>query len=198
MRRITARMFLSFAAFLLAQNVAPSLVKASDTMQPVEVAVYVVDISEVQELQQSVVADFVIIARWHQDDLEDPDAPDLRIFSLDQVDSPRLFVINGRRLREKFGTQVEVNQAGEALLRQRYQGTLSIPMDLRNFPMDVQTFEIAVGTLDFRDRKLVPDPRRSGAMNSFTVAGWRVEPVALRSGGLRAPDGNHYYSTLTA
>lgn len=197
-RRFRVCLLLSFAAFWLAENVAPSLAKASDTMQSVEVAVYVVDISEVQELEQSVVADFVIIARWYQDGLEDPDAPDLRIFSLDEVDSPRLFVINGRRLREKFGTNVEVNPAGRVLFRQRYQGTLSVPMDLRNFPMDVQSFEIVVGTLDFRDRKLIPDPGRSGAMNSFTVAGWHVEPVTLRSGELIAPDGHHHYSTLTA
>jgi len=198
LRRIKVRIFLLFVALGLAPIVAPGFAKASETKQAVDVAIYVIDISEVQELQQSVVADFVIIARWHQDDLEDPDAPELRIFSLDQVESPRLFVINARRLREKFGTSVEVDRTGQALLRQRYQGTLSVPMDLRNFPMDVQTFEIAVGTLDYRGRKLVADPRRSGAMQSFTVAGWRVEPVALESGELMAPDGNHYYSTITA
>ncbi|MCH2171993.1 hypothetical protein MK489_14500 [Myxococcota bacterium] len=165
---------------------------------PVEVGVYVLDISEIQELQQSVVVDFAIIASWQQNDLADPGAPELRVLPLAQVDSPRLFVINGRNLKERFEPLVDVDRKGRVIFRQRYQGTLSIPMNLKDFPMDIQTFEVEIGTLDHRNRVLIPDPSRSGKMRSFTVAGWNVAPQSLSDGKQLAPDGIHSYATITA
>ena len=164
----------------------------------VEVGVYVIDISEVQEREQSVVADFAVIATWHQDELADPDAPELRRVPLSEVDSPRLFILNGRKLGEKFERFAEIDRSGRVLHRQRYQGTLSTPMHLEDFPLDVQTFDIVIGTLDHRNRTLVADASRSGSMKSFTVAGWMIRPEKLQAGKQLAPDGRHHYSTLTA
>ena len=171
---------------------------ASTRLQPVDVGVYVLDISQIRELEQSVVADFAVIASWQQDDLADADAPDRRLFPLGEVDSPRLFVINGRSLETRFDDLVEVDPAGRVIYRQRFQGALSVPMQLKDFPMDVQTFEIEVGTLAYRSRALVADLSRSGVMKGFTVAGWMVEPEAVVAGDQMAPDGVHSYSTVTA
>jgi hypothetical protein len=176
-------------------------VSAADTASkraPIEVGVYVIDISEIQEREQSVVADFAVIATWHQNELADPDAPELRRVPLNKVDSPRLFILNGRKLRERFDRFAEIDRSGRVIYRQRYQGTLSAPMHLENFPLDVQTFEIVIGTLDHRSRTLLADPSRSGSMKSFTVAGWMVHPEKLQAGKQLAPDGVHHYPTLSA
>ena len=166
--------------------------------RPVYVAVYVVDISRVQELEQAIMADFLVIARWERPDLADPSAPEIRTFSIDEVDSPRLIVLNSRRLRQKIEPIAEVSRTGTVLFRQRYQGTLSTPMDLENFPMDRQLFKIEVGTLDHKERTLVPDERRSGAMHEFTVAGWEVEEDRMLAADQLAPDGVNTFSTVTA
>jgi hypothetical protein len=166
--------------------------------RPVYVAVYVVDISRVLELEQAIMADFLVIARWERPDLADPSAPELRTLSIEEVDSPRLVVINSRKLRQKLEPIAEVTRTGTVLFRQRYQGTLSTPMDLKNFPMDRQFFKIEVGTLDHKARRLVPDERRSGAMHEFTVAGWEVEEAPMLAADQLAPDGVSAFSTVTA
>ena len=172
---------------------APPTVK-----RPVDVAVYVVDISRIQEIDQAIMADFLVIARWERPDLADPSAPELRMIPIEELDSPRLIVINSRKLRQKIEPIAEVSRTGTVLFRQRYQGTLSTPMDLKNFPMDRQYFKIEVGTLDHKARKLVPDERRSGAMHDFTVAGWEVEEAPMLAADQMAPDGVNAYSTVTA
>ncbi|MCS5635407.1 MAG: hypothetical protein NZ990_02745 [Myxococcota bacterium] len=171
---------------------------AATVKRPVDVAVYVIDISQVQELEQAIVADFLVIARWERPDLADPSAAEIRVLPVDQVDSPRLIVINSRKLREKLSPIAEVGRTGTVLLRQRYQGTLSTPMNLENFPMDRQLFKIEVGTLDHKDRTLVPDEDRSGAMQAFTVAGWAVEEDKMLAGDQLAPDGVNTFATVTA
>lgn len=166
--------------------------------RPVYVGVYVVDISRIQEIDQAIMADFLVIARWERPDLADPSAPELRTFPIGEVDSPRLVVINSRKLRQKLEPIAEVSRTGTVLFRQRYQGTLSTPMDLKNFPMDRQLFKIEVGTLDHKARRLVPDERRSGAMHEFTVAGWEVEEAPMLAADQLAPDGVNVFSTVTA
>jgi hypothetical protein len=164
----------------------------------VDVAIYVVDISRIQEIDQAIVADFLVVARWQRPDLADPSAPEIRTLSIDEVDSPRLIVLNSRKLRQKIEPIVEVSRTGTVLFRQRYQGTLSTPMNLENFPMDRQLFKIEVGTLDHKARTLVPDERRSGAMQDFTVAGWKVEEDRMFAADQLAPDGVNTFSTVTA
>ena len=119
---------------LLSQASGALALEAPKERRPVDVAVYVVDISDIQERGQTVVADFAVLASWQQDELADPNTTELRTLSLDEVDSPRLFVINGRLLRQKFDDFAEVHPTGKVVYRQRYQGTLSIPMDLKDFP----------------------------------------------------------------
>ena len=189
---------LSLFLLLIAQASSALASDPVSTKRSVGLAVYVIDISEVQELAQAVVADFVVIARWQQPDLADSSAPVMRLLPLDEVDAPRLIILNGRRLREKMDKVVEVNREGVVVYRQRYQGTVSTAMNLENFPMDRQILAIEVGSLDFRNTNLVPDETRSGAMRKFTVAGWQLEPMKLRGGEQVAPDGIHTYSTVTA
>lgn len=180
------------AALASAASPAPTV------KRPVDVAVYVVDISRIQELEQAIVADFLVVARWQRPDLADPSAPELRILPLDEVDSPRLIVINSRKLRKKLEPIAEVTRTGTVLFRQRYQGTLSTPMNLEDFPMDRQLFNIEVGTLDHKARTLVPDAVRSGPMQPFTVAGWALEEDAMLAGDQLAPDGISTFATVTA
>ena len=144
-------------------------------------------------------ADFLVIARWERPDLADPAAPEMRMLPLDQVDSPLLLVLNSRKLRKKLEPIVEVSRTGTVLFRQRYQGTLSTPMNLENFPMDRQLFKVEVGSLDNRNRFLIPDEARSGPMQTFTVAGWAVaEEEPMLAGDALAPDGVNTFSTVTA
>jgi len=186
------------ALFLVVFSPVSAALASPAVKRLVDVAVYVIDISQVQELEQAIVVDFLVIARWERPDLADPSAAEIRVLPLDQVDSPRLIVINSRKLREKLDPIAEVSRTGTVLLRQRYQGTLSTPMNLENFPMDRQFFKIEVGTLDHKGRTLVPDEDRSGAMQAFTVAGWVVEEDRMLAGDQLAPDGVNTFSTVTA
>jgi hypothetical protein len=186
------------ALFLVVFSPVSAALASPAVKRLVDVAVYVIDISQVQELEQAIVVDFLVVARWERPDLADPSAAEIRVLPLDQVDSPRLIVINSRKLREKLEPIAEVSRTGTVLFRQRYQGTLSTPMNLENFPMDRQFFKIEVGTLDHKGRTLVPDEDRSGAMQAFTVAGWAVEEDRMLAGDQLAPDGVNTFSTVTA
>ena len=165
---------------------------------PVEVGIFVIDISQVKELEQAVVVDFVVIARWQQPDLADAEAVGLRTFPLAAVDSPRLFVMNSRKLLKKLDDVVEVDPAGAVAYRQRYQGTLTVPMNLEDFPVDQQEVVFEVGSMEHAGRVLVKDEVRSGPMKPFTVAGWEVVDEGVRESRGIAPDGVTSLSLVTA
>ena len=142
---------------------------------PVEIGIVVVDIDNIDGANQSFVANFAISAKW-----EDPrlakDTDRVRRVDLNKVWNPNLQVLNQQKLFKTFPDVVEVSPEGSVFYRQRYWGTLSYPMNLRDFPSDHHSLQIkilSVGNTS-EDIKINIADDRTGLAEVLTVTDWNI------------------------
>ncbi len=105
----------------------------------VPVGIYAVDIFQIDDVDQAFRVDFVLTMRWKDPRLagEKPGRPTC-ILRLDKVWHPRVVILNRRGLKKEFDDVVEIDPQGNVFYVRRYQGELSVPLDLRDFPFDQQ------------------------------------------------------------
>jgi len=145
---------------------------------PTTVSIYplVLDVSRVDGADQSFTADFFLLMRWRDSRLAGAFEATQRV-PLDEVWNPRIQILNQRELATTFPDQAEVAPDGAVEVRQRYHGTFSAPMKLRDFPLDRQRFMIQLVVPGFTPDEvglsLLPgtdvDVARQGG---FSVADW--------------------------
>ena len=150
---------------------------------PVDVGIFVIDVSEVDDAAQTFRVDFHLSARWHDEQLADPDSTRIRRLALSDVWHPQLGIRNRRNVELLFPMEVEVDRDGNAHYRQRISGELSARLDLRDFPFDRQVLPIEVASLRYgpEEVSLEVDTERTGSLDRFTLPGWDVELGEARS-----------------
>ena len=150
---------------------------------PVDVGIFVIDVSEVDDASQTFRVDFHLSARWHDEQLADPDSNRIRRLALADVWHPQLGIRNRRNVELLFPMEVEVDRDGNAHYRQRISGELSARLDLRDFPFDRQVLPIEVVSLRYgpEEVSLEVDAGRTGSLDRFTLPGWDVELGEARS-----------------
>ena len=150
---------------------------------PVDVGIFVIDVSEVDDASQAFRVDFHLSARWHDEQLADPDSNRIRRLALSDVWHSQLGIRNRRNVELLFPMEVEVDRDGNAHYRQRISGELSARLDLRDFPFDRQVLPIEVVSLRYgpEEVSLEVDTERTGSLDRFTLPGWDVELGEARS-----------------
>ena len=175
---------------------APSAALDPDPDRVVEVSVFIIDISEIDEREQSVTVDLGLRATWREPSLADPNAPASRTFSIDAVESPNLIIYNSRDLDRKMTEEVHVDREGNARYRQRYQGTLSAPLELNEFPFDSQTIQIKALPLDHNGRTIVPKWENIGSIQETSLPGWQVDKPTTTLETLASIDGTREFPVV--
>ena len=135
-------------AVLLVGSLIASQGAAQETAgeaREVKVGLLMTDMSEVNGAEQSFVADVFVVATWHDPELMDASAG-IRTLGLDEVWHPSLLIYNQRAASESMPNEVTVRPDGTVTYLQRYTGSFSAQMDLREFPRDSQEFFIWVVT----------------------------------------------------
>lgn len=171
-----------FACMLLAVAAFP--VAAADFGRPlaaegpteVKLAVFVLDIDEVNNVGQSFDANVYIELRWHDPRLAH-DHPNVITRSLIEVWNPRIQLINQQKIWPTLPEIVEVFPDGEVVYQQRVWGTFSQPLELKDFPFDQQvlTIQLAAASYSPKEVKLVTEQRsRTGIANKFSLADWDI------------------------
>ena len=107
----------------------------------VSVGLYVIDISKINDVDQSMTADFAVRLTWRDPRLAFTEQH-IREFPLNSVWSPRLTVINKRRIWKTWPDVVKVDPAGNVQYTQRFYGTLTARLDLHDFPFDKNTIKV--------------------------------------------------------
>ena len=156
----------------------------------------IIDVSEIADREQTIELDFGTRVRWLQPELADPDAPPFRSFALSEVDSPNLIIFNGRDLDQKLAEQVRVTPEGEVIYRQRYQGTISAPMELVDFPFDEQTFSIQLLPLNQDGRRLQFMGFKNYTLKGNTLPGWTFSTPTLSQPEITSLDGRRTFTIL--
>ena len=143
----------------------------------VSVGLYVMDISKIDDIDQSFEVDFMVDVLWWDQRLgraaQDAGAP--CVFQLTEVWHPGLTFMNRRKGTLMLPETVTVQADGTVLYLQRFFGNLASPFDLRHFPYDSQELSVSLGShLSVADVHMFLDPKRTGADPEFSLAGWDV------------------------
>lgn len=109
---------------------------------PVEVAIFIIDIDSIDSVDQAFEANVFIILKWNDPRIASV-AKGNQKYSLDEIWNPSVLIANeSGNVRKTFSETVEVDADGSVIYRQRYVGTFSQPLNLRDFPFDSHSFAI--------------------------------------------------------
>jgi len=159
-----------------------------DKPVPIKLGVVVVDIDSVDGANQLFVANFGVIAEWNDPRLA-KDIDFIRVMDTDDVWTPNIQILNQQKLFETLPDQVEVSPDGTVNYVQRYWGTLSYPMNLRDFPLDSHLLEIKIVTIG-KDKENIDFSifeAKTGMLDvltvtDFEVLGWQALPKMVDLG----------------
>jgi len=142
---------------------------------PVNIGVVVIDIDTIDGANQSFVANFAVSAQW-QDPRIAKDTDSVRIIDVEDIWSPNLQILNQQKLFKTFPEKVEVSPDGTVIYRQRFWGTLSYPMNLKDFPIDHHSLQIRIVSVgsNAEDIKFSIADDRTDMADVLTVTDWQV------------------------
>ncbi len=202
-RRLTLGVMIA-GVILLGAAAEPASIDRPDprgTATEVRLGIFVMDVAEIDDASQTFEVDFFVFRRWKDSRLAfaAPEGSEaVQVLPLAEVWHPEVIVLNGRSLRATLPEEVRVDPDGTVLQRQRYHGTLASPLDLRSFPFDRQTLFIRVASLQQAENiVLLPDPKRTGRMSRFSIAGWDVELEQMTSGAFEPIEGERRLARAT-
>jgi hypothetical protein len=192
---------LCLAAALLLQAAPTSIPQepaAVDDLTPpgngepvrIEVGIYLVDLISVDGSDQSFRADAVVHLLWKDPRLANATFEEARAVSIDDAWHPRIEVVNRRSIDATLNEELTVAPDGTVSYSQRYLGTFSSPMNLRQFPLDRQRFFIHVVVGHAGDRRVdvvtPQDPRvLVGRNEELSISDWRIGEARLEERPLR-------------
>lgn len=139
------------------------------------------DIDDIDDKEQRFSVDAYFEIRWRDRRLiVDADAisqGNIRTFSLSDIWTPGLTIVNDRGLSLMLPEVVDVDNDGNAVIRQRLSGRLAVDLNLQEFPFDTQ--QLTIDIVSYRhspaelaystDTRIVADP------STFRADGWQFE-----------------------
>ena len=145
--------------------------------QPTRVVVglYVIDIARIDDVDLTATVDFHLRVEWNDPRLA-TETEGVRVLDINDVWTPNPQVANERRLFKTFKNVVHVDAAGNVMFRQRYHGTITTPLDLRDFPLDRNKvrFRIVAGGFRPEDVEFVIDEHVTGQAVPLSIIDFRI------------------------
>lgn len=174
---------------LIAEEPKPEMERPTIWEEPteVEVAIYVIDVDEVDSASQDFSASVYFEARWKNPFLRHK-GPDPMHRELLDVWNPRLTIIGQQTAWRSYPESVEIQPDGTVIYRQKMWGRFSQPLDLRDFPFDRQQLSLHVVAAGLMEKQvqLVPLKSESGresdiaakfSLADFRVISWNASPT---------------------
>ena len=144
--------------------------------QPIDVFVrlYVNDITKIQDVEQSFVADVVFRAEWSDPRLAHS-APVPCLATELQVWTPQIQSLNLRVIVQSHPREIRVSPTGEVVMFMRGFGEFSFPADLADFPFDQQRLPfVLISRRAPQEVMLRTDDSGVGMGNRLSVANWDI------------------------
>ena len=150
--------------------------RAAEGPTQVTVAVYVIDIDEVNNAGQSFDANVYVKLHWLDPRLAHSGPTEI-MRPLTDVWNPRLQFVNQQKLFSTFPEVVAIYPDGRMAYQQRVWGSFSQPLKLKDFPFDKQTLSIQLVAAGYgrHEIELVQDPESlTGIASNFSLADWNI------------------------
>jgi len=149
----------------------------------VTIGLYVIDISRIDDVDLTATVDFHLRLEWNDPRLAS-EAGGVRVLDVDEIWTPNPQVANERRLFTTFDEVVYVDPAGHVMYRQRFHGTITTPLDLRDYPLDrnTVTFRVVAAGYGPEEVEFVIDDRITGQHHPLSIIDFRVADGTARLG----------------
>ncbi|MGD8331084.1 MAG: hypothetical protein PVJ49_16765 [Acidobacteriota bacterium] len=152
----------------------------------VEVGLYLVDLAAVDGADQSFRADVLVQLVWKDPRLAARAGDQERVAPADTVWHPRIEVVNRRATDRSLADEVHIMPDGTVSYAQRFLGTFTSRMNLREFPLDRQRFyiQVAVGHAADDEIEVVPTSRANGVAGrseELSISDWHIGEASLVS-----------------
>jgi hypothetical protein len=194
-RILAVVIFFIFTAQVQAENCAFSahdlsaLPQTGDGPVEVDIQLYLSDLIEIHDANQSFIGDVFIRAEWQDSRLAHAG---LQPCFVDQQDiwTPQLQLLNRRSLEQIKPPQFSVAPGGRVTQAVRFYGDFSFRADLSDFPFDEQELRfIIVSTYQTSDVKIGASRKSLAIGEKLSVTNWLVQ---LRDGAVS----EHYVAPL--
>ncbi|MGI9533933.1 MAG: hypothetical protein ACR2NW_03190 [Thermodesulfobacteriota bacterium] len=167
-------------------NSIPSIGYAIDTSRPgpdnipteVKIRLYVLDVDEITDAQQSFKANIFIQAEWKDQRLVQSNKTTK--YNLNEIWNPNLQILNRQKTFKSLPDIVEVKTDGTVTYRQRIIGSFSQPLDLHNFPMDEQNIQFKVVSVGNSPNDVKLSENSSGIADIFSFPNWYIKGWNLK------------------
>ena len=142
----------------------------------VSVGVRMVDLTEINDVAQTLTGDFVIVLVWKDTRLSHLEGCEIE---LDDIWAPDLVFVNSGQLFPSRPREAGIGPGGKVKYLQRYHGTLASYHNLRDFPFDRQNIVISLLPIDWseKDVKLILDEKVTGRQDILNISDWAIEDV---------------------
>jgi hypothetical protein len=167
----------------------------------VAVGIFLIDIVKIDDINQQFTTDLLVFQTWKDPRLKGLDGCR---FDLKQVWSPVLAFLNSGRVFPGLAARVVVGAEGTVRYVQRYQGSLSFPHRLHDFPFDKHTIGITMVPVGqpAKEVELTVDEKNTTRQQALSIPDWTLGfPVGLTS-KLDHPQSastlSQYYFSITA
>ena len=149
--------------------------------QPTEVSVamFMVDLTKVDDVAQTLTGDFIVLQSWADPRLAELEGCQL---PLANVWHPQLDFLNSGPMqprRSEDVDQVEIGPEGLVQHQQRYFGSLATYRSLREFPFDQHVFQISLLSTEYAEDELnlIVNQAQTGRRNLLNISDWTIDSV---------------------
>ena len=159
------------------------------TATKVKVGIYVSDIMRIDDNQQTFTANVRLSARWIDPRLADQNSNEVRKIELRDIWNPLLLIINQENTRESFEESAFVDPEGHVFFVQRYIGTFTVPLNLKNFPLDQHL--LFLKTISFfspEEVEFIIDESMTGWSETLSIPDWIVSKGGVKINILTNPE----------
>ena len=148
---------------------------------------YMVDLTKVDDVAQSLTGDFLVFQEWMDPRLADLAGCQLPLSS---VWHPQLDFLNSGPMaprRSAVADQVEIAPGGLVQHQQRYYGSLATYHSLQDFPFDRQEFKISLLSPEYGEDELLltVNEAQTGKRDLLNITDWTIDSIRAAVGTYR-------------
>lgn len=166
---------------------------ASGPPTDVSIGFRMVDLTEINDVRQTLTGDFAVRLNWIDSRLSQFEGCEI---DLDKVWSPSVVFLNSGRLITSRPREVEIGPGAQVTYLQRYYGSLASYHNLRDFPFDKQKFVISLFPIEAPEDevRLVVDEGFTGRRDVLNISDWKIGSVIGRAGRQKARAFDKFHS----
>ena len=168
----------------------------------VEVGAFIFDVDEIDDVNQRFNIDMFIVVRWQDPRLALPEEErkgQTRFMSLDGIWTPRALILNNRGLNYHLREGVEVDDLGNAKVKNRLTGELAANLEFQEFPFDTQRLPVDIVSYQYSTDEMQFSLSSSLISHSdqFSVEGWHLKELEPELGVFVVPSDGSELPRLT-